>query len=326
MKRLSGIFAGSILIFILSACGSTVFVPMKIDHPAEVNMSAYRQVAIMGIEGNNGRAVEDRIKVFLLESGRFRVLDRTRMDQIWQELDMSQSDFSDPRQRVRLGKFLSASAIISGHVEGIYREKIISKESTCTQDKRQYPCTVYTREGVLKSGGNIDVIDVETGEILNSKLLECTRSAQKSATDAEPDRIDRAALVSKCADQNASVFVKSVSPWSEYVRVPFEKDDKIPELEKGIAQATVGNTDEALKTFRACKNSETNPKIKPASLAKIYWNMGLLYEYTGRFELASDSLKKAYEISREQRFLSELANVDRLKEDSLRLAEQNGQE
>lgn len=323
MKRLSGIFAALSMV-LLCSCASTVYVPMKVEHPAEVNMSAYRQVAIAGIKGNNGRAVEDRIKPLLLESGRFKVLDRTRMDQIWQELDISESDISDPGQRVKLGKFLSASAIIAGHIDGVYKEKITSRESTCKQDKQEYPCTIYTREGVLKSEGNIDVIDVETGEILMSKRLECARSAQKSATDAEPDRIDRDALISRCAAQNASVFVKAVSPWSEYVRVPFEKDGKIPELEKGIAQATVGNTNEAIGTFKACiKNYEANPKTKPESLAKIYWNMGLVYEYTGQFERASASLKKAYEISREQRFLAELQNVERLKEDSLRLAEQN---
>lgn len=265
----------SILALILTNGCSTMRVPMQVTHPAEINMTKYKQIAIGNIDGNMGRAFGDGIKNRLVESERFKVVDRSRMKQIMAELNLSQSDLSDSKNRVKLGKLMSASAMITGHTEGKYKEETTSSKGKCGSKKEgYYSCTHYYRKGVYSTSGAIDVIDIETGEILRSKVLNAAYKNTTSATDKRPAAIDKDSLASSALSSNINVFLKSINPWSEIVQVPFIKDGDIPDLERGINQAKIGDLDKAIKTFAdAAKAAEGNAEIKPKIIAKAYFNL-----------------------------------------------------
>lgn len=307
----------------LSGC-ATVSVPMAVTHPAEINMTPYKQVAIGEIGGNMGQAFADSLKNKLVEGERFKVVDRNRMDQIFKELKLSQSDLADEKTRVKLGGLLSASAIITGRADGTYKENTTSKSGTCTREKREYSCTTYYRKGEYGSSGSIDVVDSQTGQIIRSKVLKAAWEATTSATDDTPEAIDKDSLYSSVLGKNVSEFMKAIMPWSETVMVPFAKDGKIPDLERGINQAKAGELQEAIKIFAdAAKAAETNPQIKPDSIARAYWNLGLAYEYTFvEFDKAIEAFKKAYSLKPEQKYLTEKANVEKYKAEKKKLDEQ----
>lgn len=319
-----------ILLVSLGVMGcAMVKIPIPLTHPAEINMSQYKQIAISEIGGNMGQAFGDSIKNGLVESNRFQVVDRARLNQILGELNLSQSDLADETKRVKLGKLLSASAMIAGHTEGEYNEKITSFNATCGSKDNQYPCTVYTRKGVVKTNGSIDVINIQIGQIIKSKLLNSSCSASTQATDATPDTIDKDSLFGMCLSENAHTFLKAISPWTETVQVPFVKDSGIPDLERGINQSKMGEMTEAINIFAsAAKASEGNPNIKPKSIAYAYWDLGLAYEYTWEFDKAIEAFKKAYslnpdpDIMGEYNPLKEKANAERLKAERKKLQEQ----
>lgn len=309
-------------LILLAGC-ATVSIPIRLTHPAEINMTPYKQIAIAEIKGNMGQAFADTIKNSLVESNRFKVVDRARLNQILRELNLSQSDLADETKQVKLGKLLGASAMIAGHTEGKYDEKVTSSKTTCGPKDKRYPCIVYTREGVVKTSGSIDVIEIQTGQIIKSKPLNNSCSYQTQATDAVPDAIDKDSLFEACLARNASTFLKAISPWTEIVMVPFRKDSAIPDLERGINQAKMGEMTEAIKIFSdAAKASEINPDIKPKSIANAYWNLGLAYEYTWEFDKAIEALKKAYSINPSDMYLKEKANAERLKTERKKLEEQ----
>lgn len=346
-KIISRSFSGLLLVVIGVTGCATVRIPIQVTHPAEINMTPYKQVAITEIKGDMGQAFSDSIKSNLVESNRFQVVDRDRLDHILRELNFSQSDLADETKRVKLGKLLSASAMIAGHTEGKYDEQLTHSGATCGLKDKQYPCTVYTREGVVKTSGSIDVINIQTGQIIKSKTLNNSCSTRTQATDATPIEIDRDSLFRTCLSQNVHTFLKAISPWIETVQVPFVKDSAIPDLEKGINRAQMGEMSEAIKIFAgAAKAAETSPGIKPTSttdntyfdklkglaglaasdikpesIANAYWNLGLAYEYTWEFDKAIEAFKKAGSLHADEKYPKERANAERLKTEQQKLKE-----
>jgi curli biogenesis system outer membrane secretion channel CsgG len=310
------------LIFI-SGCG-TVKVPINVTHPAEISMTQYKQIAISDIRGNMGQAFSDGLKNRLIESDRFKVVDRNRMNQIMKELKLSQSDLTDSRNTIKLGKLMSASALIAGHTEGNYKETRSSQRGTCYKDKKKYSCTTYYRKGIFSTSGSIDVIDVQTGEIIRSKVSNAVYNKSTSATNATPPSIDKGSLASAALSDNLETFMKAITPWDEMVLVPFKSDGNIPDLEKGINLAKIGELNEAIKIFQfAAKAAERNAKIKPNSIAKAYWNLGLACEYTYDYDKAIVAFKKAYALNPKDEYSKEINNAKKLKAEKKKLDEQN---
>jgi len=310
------------LIFI-SGCG-TVKVPVKVTHPAEINMTQYKQIAISDIKGNMGQEFSDGLKNRLIECGRFKVVDRNRMNQIMKELKLSQSDLTDSGNTIKLGKLMSASALIAGHTEGKYNETRSRQKRKCYKDKKEYSCTTYYRKGIFSTSGSIDVIDVQTGEIIRSKVLNARYKKSTGATDATPPSIDKGSLARSANSDNLEKFMKAITPWNEMVMVPFKTDGNISDLERGVNLAKIGELNEAIKIFQfAAKAAEGNAKIKPNSIAKAYWNLGLAYEYSYNYDNAVVAFKKAYVLNPKDEYSNEIKNAKKLKAEKKKLDEQN---
>src|SRR5437868_2968712 len=107
---------------LLCACG-TVPVRVPVMRPAEINMASYQTVAIGEMRGRgDSRFLGDSLEEALLTSGRFQVLDRQHMNQMMQELRLSASDLADPNKAAKLGKVVTAGALIYGDSNEMYRE------------------------------------------------------------------------------------------------------------------------------------------------------------------------------------------------------------
>lgn len=323
IRIIKAIFLGIFFLIFSIGC-STVKVPIAVIHPAEICMTKYKQIAIADIDGNLGQAFGDEIKNKLVESDRFDILDRNHTNQIMTELNMSQSDLSDSNKRLKLGKLLPASAIIRGHTEGKYKETLTYSNQKCGSKKEgYYNCKYYTRKGVYTASGSIDVVDVETGQIIRSKLLNASRSDSNSATDAQPAPIDKDSLKSSALSSNVNTFLKSIAPWTEIVQVPFVKNSDIPDLERGINQMKIGDSDNAIKTFaNAAKAAEGNPEIDSETLAEAYFNLGLAYNCSCNHDAAIDTFKKAYAISPDADYITWMKTAEIQKKERKKLEAQ----
>lgn len=311
-----------ILLFFLNAC-STTKVPVTIKRPAEINISQYRQIAIADIEGRHGLDFSGELKSRLVEIGDFKVVDRSRMGSIMRELQLSQSDLSESKNRAKLGRLLNASVLISGYLNGKYKEDVSYKDGTCYKLKEKRPCVIYHRKGIYSTSGSMDVIEVETGEILRSKILAAAYHDTTRATDAWPDAINRDSLYRSCLVDNVNDFLKSIQPWEETVAVPFKKDSAIPELEKGIHQAKMGEMGQAIMTFaRAAQAAEGNAKIRANSIAVAYWDLGLAYKYTWQLDNAIEAFKKAYAFEPDDDYINEIKSAEKMKAEKIKLEEQ----
>jgi tetratricopeptide (TPR) repeat protein len=320
MKKLIVSFFIICLFSLLSAC-ATVKVPIKVMHPAEINMKNYKQIALYDFEGNMGQSLEEAIKDKLVNSERFTVVDRSRMNQIMKELNLSQSDLVNPENRAKLGKLISASAMMGGRLNGDYKENTTYSKGTCVDGNgNKYSCTTYYRKGIYNTKGSVDVIDVQTGQIIKSKTLKASYESTHSATNETPEEIDRDGLAGRCLNDNITTLEKAIMPWEELVKVPFLKDKKIPDLERGIASASTGDLENAIKIFNdAAATAEKNTELKPGAIASTYWDLGLAYEYNWDFDNAIKSFNKAYTFSANSTYTEEINNVKKLKAEKAKL-------
>lgn len=97
----------------------------------------------------------------------------------------------------------------------------------------------------------------------------------------------------------------------------------MPSLELGIRHAQMGEMKEAIKTFhRTAKAAEVNPELKPAQIAKAYWNLGLAFEYSSQYDQALKYLKKAYLLYPYPPYLHEQDSVRQMQKNEEELKKQ----
>ncbi|MBF0120501.1 MAG: tetratricopeptide repeat protein [Desulfobacterales bacterium] len=323
------IFISTFFLFFLCFSCTTVRVPCKIIHPADVNMSKYKQLAVDEFKGKCGHDAKGYFKEKLTQSDRFTVVDRAHLDKIQTELSLSQSGASDNSAKLSIGKLITASAIISGHISCDYDENITSEDKKCTKydpktkESYEYSCIRYKRYGTYRISGDIDVIDVETGRTISTKTLKTKADELTSKIDGTPEPIDKGALKIKCMDKLVSDFAKTILPWTTIEEIPYKKASNIPALEIGINKVRIGEMDEAIQIFLESLNSlKKDPKIKPKDISVILWDLGLTYEYSWQFDKAIEAFKEAYILNPDDNLREEIENVYKLKEERKKLEEQ----
>jgi tetratricopeptide (TPR) repeat protein len=316
---------GALTVALLSACGS-VAIRVPVLKPAEINMASYQSVAIGGMTGNANAAVSDSLEEALVNSQRFTVVDRQHMTQIMKELQLSSTDLADSRSAAKLGKVVTAGALIFGDTVSTFRETP-NESKYKGDDAKKTEHTILSMKGEVYVRATFKVVDVATGRLLVAKTYEERRDDTNSAIDKRPEPIDRRGLETAARQAVVARFMKAIVPHQEYMEANFQKDSDIPQLEGGIGYAQRGDWKQAQQTFNdAAQDAEKNMKLKAKQVSKCYWNLGLSYEYAGDYDKADDMINKAYKLSNDVNMLTELDNVKRLQSDARRLADQTGGE
>ena len=171
------------------------------------------------------------------------------------------------------------------------------------------------------------MIDIETGEIIRSKVLNAKKSQTTTSysDEGKPAHIDKDSLASSAVSSNIATFLKSIAPWTETLQVPFVKDGDIPDLERGINQVKMGDSEQAIKTFaNAAKAAEGNPEIDPETIAKAYFNQGLTHNFLFEFDAAIDVFKKAYALDPDDDYLNWINTAKTQKAEHAKLLAQQG--
>jgi curli biogenesis system outer membrane secretion channel CsgG len=86
---------------------------MKFQVDAVLQQQAATQ---LGVRGDLGAVLSDLLLSRLVQDGKFTVIDRTDLDKVIHEQNLSNSDRVDPATAAKIGKILGADAIIIGSV------------------------------------------------------------------------------------------------------------------------------------------------------------------------------------------------------------------
>ena len=325
-----------------------MYVPIPLTHPAEINLAPYESISFGRVTGNMASDFKHYLEDELIRSSHLRIGDKSQAYRSLQEKILLES-YRDAKRESNLGKTAFASIVINGNAESYYDEETSFKKETCERklsedeikrrerrrEKRgkkkgkeipreiKYECTHYKRIGVLSTFGHMDFTEAQTGHLLISKNFSCKEEGYTTAIDESPPAINNDSMYEECLHQNVYEIFKTMSPWNENVKIPFEKDYDLPNLEAGIYLAQEGNLAGAVEVFyRELKAAEINPKIPIDSLVNAYWNMGLAYEYTWQFDKADAMFRRANELSSDRKFIKEIVRNLELKAEREELLKQ----
>src|SRR5438105_8321684 len=149
---------GQISAGLLCACGS-VAVRVPVMRPAEINMAPYQNVAVGDMTGVGNRPMTDSLEEALVNTNRFTVVDRQHIAQLMRELQLSSTDLADPRAAAKLGKVVTAGALIFGDVQSSYREQ---PNESRYQDAKTVWNSWYSIKGESYVRATFKVVDVST--------------------------------------------------------------------------------------------------------------------------------------------------------------------
>jgi tetratricopeptide (TPR) repeat protein len=316
--------ARALVVALACAACSTVSVRVPVMKPAEINMAPYQSVAIGGMTGNGDRPMSNSLEEALVATNRFTVVDRQHMDKVLRELQLSSTDLADPRAASKLGKVVTAGALIFGDVSDSYRE---APSTENFKDKEGKAHAYHVIRGEYSVRATFKIVDVSTGRLVIAKTYQERRDDTNRGLDRSPDPIDRESLERSARAAVVDHFLKAIVPHQEFLYASFVKDSDIPQLEGGIGWAERGEWKKAQETFNmAAQDAEKNLKLKSNQIAKAYWNLGLAYEYAGDYDKANAMINIAYQKSNDRDMLGELDNIRRLQADAKKLAEQTGAE
>src|SRR5258708_14852661 len=193
---------------LVCACG-TVSVRVPVIKPAEINMAPYQSVAIGGMTGNGDRPITEALEESLVNSQRFQVVDRQHMDKVMRELQLSSTDLADPNSAAKLGKVVTAGAMIFGDVTQNFRETPSDERYT---DAKKEQHTLHILKGAFYIRANFKVVDVATGRLIVSKTYEEKRDDTNRGVDRRPEPLDRHALDRSARAAVVDRFMKSIMP------------------------------------------------------------------------------------------------------------------
>lgn len=289
-----------IILLILNLIGcAAIKIPATFVRPGEVNMVNFKEVVVYDVEGDKGEEITAELSQELVDTGRFKVLDRENFSKIEQEMVISESGNVDSDFAIELGKTHPALAIIVGRVSNAHCTQNL--ETTKTTDDNGKTNTINTLKAKATMTVSLKVIDTSTAELLATKRLSKSESDEKTGYNKVPSKIDDTPLYDVCVKQAVQDFVKAIAPHREKKSVILYNDKKDPDTSLGITYMYLEEYEKALEAFQSAVDElNSNPKYFRANIkkARALYNLGVGLEYTNKFDEAIEKFKEAFTLYR----------------------------
>ncbi len=313
------------IVFLLSAffIGCAPSMQLTVKRPAEVNLKSYKKIAMGKVDNMNrtkhttAKRIESIFVDKLFESGSFEVLDRQNVDKLIQEQKLGASGLIDESTAAQIGQIIGVSAMIFGKVlEEDYDEQTSSSEYKSKEGRKW----IYKREGRLSILVNFSIVDVSTGKVVVTKTLQGKKYSKTAAEGEKAPPIDVNKLYESCYNTIGNNFRKMIAPYDINIKVSFESDASLPELDQALTNIKIGEWDEGVNILKkATERGNLNPKV----LAKAHYNYGMLVMYGGNYDEAINSLKKANQLVPEnKKYVDAIVLARKEKEQAIKLSQQ----
>jgi hypothetical protein len=268
-----------------------------------------RETAVLPFDGPAGREVAAEVEATLAgvnigDRRYFSLVDRTKLDKVINEMQLSQSALIDPNTAANVGRLVGVKGIYTGVVtqadasESGWREERIEcvrREETkrglgrCIQERRY---TVNCTRRVAQFSFTPRLIEVETGRVIYANNVSGTRSSSACEDSRSPLK-SSFELIQEARAEAMSKFRKDVAP--HYVTFEIKLMDSTDgitskeakkKFEQGIDFAKNNRFDRACELWGEAR-------ILAPEFTSIVYNLGICSEITGEFEQALDLYRKA---------------------------------
>lgn len=310
-------------LFVVSCANSSIYITVK--RPGEINLKEYRKIAIgdivdqYGRKGSSAEDLADEIASVLFASRQFEVLDRQHLARIMTEHALSETGIIDQNSAPEIGKVIGTAALVFGRIQTDQYEEDLERGKPY-KDKQGHSHQIHTRRGTYQVAANLQVIDIQTAQILAAKSLMGEHTARKSADNQEPENIDRNTLYRRCLKDISQQFMRMVAPYDVQVRAAFLTDKLLPEVDQAISYFRIGEWEDGVALLEGAARKTGLPAEVQA---KAFYDLGLAETYAGQFDQAIEHLKTALSLNpRSRRIQNAILRAKMEKESAERLKEQ----
>lgn len=302
-----------VTLFVLSACAApaiktTGLVPAKFHEATKI-----KEVAVLPFDGPRGREFAAEIEGVLTsitvdDKQYFTLIDRTRLNRILKEQELSQTGVIDEKWAVKVGRMVGAKGIYTGVVraadikdtpyterreecskkEILYDKKGNVIEENC-QKWRIYQVPCIKRDAIFAFTPKL--IEVETGKIVYSRNLSQVQTVKGCQDGGSlPSGLE---LMKKAKGTLKAAFKRDVAPFYVTFEIKLMDSEEgsaskeaLLKLNQGIEYAQKNRFD------RACELWEEGRILSP-DFPSLLYNLAICAEVKGDFGNAMDLLAKA---------------------------------
>ncbi|MDX8338473.1 DUF6340 family protein [Draconibacterium sp. IB214405] len=221
----------------------------------------------------------------------YQVIERSKLDAILREQNFQAGSRVDDNTAVQIGKILGVDAIITGSLSfELKDERRVSEYTNKKTDKKE--STHYLTRSVI-SEARMKVIDVKTAEVLGTLAPKHEIKDEKYSSKGSVP-LSAVQSVNQLADEAfrelANQLTNYIAPHYEYYAFDLKKT-KVKEYKDRAKEALdflkIGEIDRAYKVYKAIYDEDPyNPEVS--------YNLGILYEITGDFEMANQLYNNSY--------------------------------
>ena len=334
----------SLITILLVGCGAMTRVSVPVTRPAEVNLKEFDKIAVGEIQGSEGGVVSaiatgfqalqgretrdqgsskftNELMSALFQSERFDVLEHQSLKMSLSQNNLVMSSLTGGGNEEKIKKIFGNLAFIYGNISVYDYDEELTHIDRKNEDKKTGKVTTtrtYSRTGTATVQASLRVVDLRTSKILANRTFRESERRRVWKNNSRPPAIDSAPLFKDCRARIIRSFMRMIVPYSEHVYVSFETDKEIPELDHGFRMVKAGDWEGATDVFQnLVETYSTSPLIH-----KAYYNLGLSYMYTDRFDEARTALKQAYSAKPERKYMEAISNLNKRIEDTRRLEAQ----
>jgi tetratricopeptide (TPR) repeat protein len=308
---------------LLSGC-ATQSLNLTVTRPAEVNLKGFEKIAIGDIADQQGEVsthsmdISDRITSVLFESQRFEVMDRQHIGTLLKEHNLTASGLVNEKTAAEIGEFIGAAVFVFGRIQTDKYDEEVGKDDAWTDRNGNYRQTFW-RRGLYQLTVHVSLVDLKTSKILAIKDLSAAFKSSTSADKQTPEKINVDDLYTKCVEQIANDFMKTIAPYQVTVVAKFITDSKVPELAQAIAHFKADDFETGISLLESTTEKDG---LETTQKAKAYYNLGLAQMYSGLNDEAVENLQKAISLEPKSMYTNALAQAKREKENADKLKQQ----
>lgn len=157
------------VLLILISCVLLLYCPIAAAQKNTIAVLDFTNQAGPGAPPGIERMANDVLAVLLAQTGKFRVLERTKVDALQREIEFNKSEWVNPKKAIKMGKMLGAEYIATGSITDLGAEvKSFSGYGVTTKN------VAHSLSIELK------IIDTKKGEIIFGDLTSDSLTLQQS--------------------------------------------------------------------------------------------------------------------------------------------------
>lgn len=234
----------------------------------------------LGLGSKEGRTFQKGAKTNV-----FTVVERSRLDEVMEELKLGQTGLINEAQAAEVGKMLGVDAIVTGSVNVSVQDKWVKE--TRTKNKKKYTVNCNKRTANVSSA--MRIINVETGELIGSKEAKKKKELKKCEGDWGGDLPPAENTVDECLKEVVARLADYFVPRFEEKKFSFKKIKAKPYKNMAeIAKDAIDQYDLRTAYLQYAAIVQDDPYYHDA-----LYNLGTLHEVVGNYEKAIEQYTMA---------------------------------